>query len=63
MTQSVLQISAQAGFAIDYTRRIENIGTLQAGFGYTFEYIANNGCVAGATSITHYFSFNVGLEL
>ena len=63
LTQSVLQISAQAGFTIDYTRRIENIGTLQAGFGYTFEYIANNGCVAGATSITHYFSFNVGLEL
>jgi hypothetical protein len=63
LTQSVLQISAQAGFTIDYTRYLEGIGTLTAGFGYTFEYIANAGCIAGATSITHYLSFDVGLAL
>ena len=42
---------------------IDNVGTLTAGFGYTFEYVANYGCVAGATSITHYLSFDVGLAL
>ena len=41
LTQSVLQVSAQAGLSIDYTKRVESLGTLDASFGYTFEYIAN----------------------
>jgi hypothetical protein len=60
LTQSVLQITAQAGLSVDYTKRIENIGTLNASFGYTFEYIANDGCIAGQTSVNNYFSFEVG---
>ena len=63
LTQSVLQISAQAGFDIDFTRRIENIGTLTASLSYTFEYIANDNLVAGQTSINHYISFNVGFAI
>ena len=46
-------MSAQAGFTIDFTAHIDDIGTLTAGFGYTFEYIANDDCVAGTTSIKH----------
>jgi hypothetical protein len=63
LTQSVLQITMQAGFGVDYTRHIDNLGTLNAGFGYTFEYIANDGCVSGATSVNNYLSFTMGLAL
>ena len=65
----MLQISAQVGFSLDYTRRLENLGTLTTSFGYTFEYIANDstgplsGPVAGNTSIKHYLSLSVGLGL
>jgi len=61
LTQSVLQISAQAGLSIDYTKHIDTVGTFTTSLGYTFEYIANNGCVAGQTSIGNYFSFSMGL--
>jgi hypothetical protein len=63
LTQSVLQITMQAGFGVDFTRYIDNLGTLNAGFGYTFEYIANDGCVSGVSSLNNYLSFNVGLAL
>ncbi len=61
LTQSVLQVSAQAGLSIDYTKRVESLGTLDASFGYTFEYIANALCVAGATEVNHHISLSVGL--
>jgi hypothetical protein len=63
LTQAVLQVSAQAGFDIGFTKYLEGIGTLNAGFGYLFEYMANTGCVAGATSLKHYFSLSAGLAL
>ncbi len=63
LTQSVLQVSAQAGFSLEYTRSLPDLGTMNAGLSYLFEYIANNGCVAGATSVKHYLSFKVGLGL
>jgi hypothetical protein len=63
LSQAVLQMSAQAGFTVDYARRIDNLGTIDAGLGYTLEYIANPGFVAGATSLKHYVSLKVGLAL
>jgi hypothetical protein len=62
LTQSVLQISAQTGFDLTYTRPIEGLGTVNLDLGYLFEYIANDGCVAGVTSIKHYLSFSTGLQ-
>jgi hypothetical protein len=62
LTQSILQISAQAGLDLTYTRPIEGLGTANFDFGYLFEYIANDGCVAGITSIKHYLSLSVGLQ-
>jgi hypothetical protein len=61
LTQSVLQISAQAGLSIDYTKHIDTVGTFTSSLGYTFEYISNNNCIAGQTSIGNYFSFSMGL--
>jgi hypothetical protein len=62
LTQSVLQISAQAGIDLTYTRPIEGLGTANFDFGYLFEYIANDGCVSGVTGIKHYLSFSAGLQ-
>lgn len=63
LTQSALQITAQAGIAVDYTKRIEKLGTLSASFGYTFEYVVNRNCVPGAAEIANYLSFAIGLAL
>ena len=62
LTQSVLQISAQTGIDLTYTRPIQGLGTANFDFGYLFEYIANDGCVSGVTSIKHYLSFSAGLQ-
>ena len=56
-------MSAQAGFDVDFTKHLDGIGTVSTGFGYLFEYIANNQCIAGNNGIKHYFSLKVGLAL
>lgn len=63
LTQSVIQVSAQAGFDLTYQLPIERLGTLDLGLGYLFEYMANADLVAGATSAKHYLSFKAGLQL
>ena len=61
LTQSVLQVTPRPASPIDYTKRSKSSGRSDASFGYTFEYIANALCVAGATEVNHYISLSVGL--
>ncbi len=63
LTQSCLRITTQAGIAVNYTTRIERLGTLGASFGYTFEYVANDNFVPGATEIANYLTLALGLAL
>jgi hypothetical protein len=62
LTQSILQITSQAGFDLSYSRPIAGLGIMQLDFGYLFEYIANNQCIAGNTSVRQYLSLSAGLQ-
>jgi len=65
LTQSVLEMSYQAGIALNWSNRFAGLGRFDASLSYLFQYTANGeqaglGPVAGNNSTTSFLEFTAG---